>query len=299
MYTLTIAEIGINYAYGSNKSLFLENAKQLIDVAKLAGFDYVKFQKRNPDIAVPEHQKLKQKIVPWRTEETTYIQYKKDIEWSIPEYAELVSYAHDKNIGIFSSVWDKDSVDAMAAFGTRTHAFNKKNNFSSVGSHGVIMKIPSPHLTNVELLKYAREKADILMLSTGMSTEEDIEIAVKEGNPDVIFHTNSTYPAPVDELNLNYIKWLKEKYPDKQIFYSGHEYGLTTTFAAMLLGAEGIERHVTLGRTNFGSDQLASVETIGMLKLIKGLRELESSLGDGGPREILQGELSKLKSLRG
>ena len=138
------------------------------------------------------------------------------------------------------------------------------------------------------------------MISTGMSDENEIEDAVKVGNPDLIFHTNSAYPSPVEDLNLNYIDWLKEKYSDKEIGYSGHEYGLVPTYAAVVKGATWVERHITLDRTMWGSDQMASVEPHGLIKLVKDIRGIEKSLGgEPGPREVLKSELSKRESLRG
>lgn len=296
MKTLTIAEIGINYAYG-NKSDFLNNAKKLIDIAFFSGFDFVKFQKRNPDICVPNHQKEKPKKVPWKTEEITYLQYKKDIELNDKDYHELFKYANNKKIGIFASVWDKDSVDFMAKFPMKFYPTgNEKYPFEIKK----VMKIPSALITNLELVKYARKKSDILMISTGMSTEKEIEEAVKIGKPDVIFHTNSSYPSPNNELNLRYINHLIKKFgKNAKIGYSGHEYGITSTFTAVTLGAQIIERHITLDRTLWGSDQMASVEPIGQLKLIKGIREIEESLGIEKPRTVLNSELSKRISLRG
>jgi len=289
MKTITIAEIGINYAHGTDKSKFVDNAKKLIDAASLAGFSYVKLQKRNPDVCVPEEQKSKMKKVPWRKEETTYLQYKKDIELSYEDYVEISTYAHNKGLGMFASVWDKDSVDFMKVFHT----------FYSDNSVKVIMKIPSALITDIELIKYARVNCDILLMSTGMSNEKEIEKAVEAGKPDVLFHTNSSYPSPVEELNLRYILHLKKKYPSIAIGWSGHEYGLTTTFAAVALGATWIERHVTTDRMLWGSDQVASVEPIGQFKLIKGIKDVEKALGIKGPRCVLESELIKRKSLRG
>lgn len=290
MKIATIAEIGINFAYGEDKSKFIDNAKKLIDAAAVAGFTYVKFQKRNPDIAVPEEQKLKPKRVPWRTEETTYIQYKHDIELSYGDYVHLFMYANKKGLGMFASVWDKESVDFMMQFPT----------FTPDGIKLIIMKIPSALITDLELVKYARENCDILLMSTGMSTEKEIETAVAVGTPNVLFHTNSTYPSPIDELNLNYIKFLEKKYGHMcAIGWSGHEYGLTTTFAAVALGATWVERHVTLDRMLWGSDQVASVEPIGAIKLIKGIQDIEKALGVEGPRQVFNSELAKRKTLRG
>ena len=272
MSVKVIAEIGINHNGDINI------AKQLIDVASVSGCDYVKFQKRNPDVCVPEEQKNKIKQTPWG--EMTYLEYKYRTEFDQNDYDELYDYALNKKIGFFASVWDRDSVDFMSRYGN-------------------IMKIPSALITNTDLVSYAREKCDYLMISTGMSDEDEIEHAVNVGDPDIIFHTNSSYPSPIEELNLNYIDWLYEKYGDKQIGYSGHEFGLVTTWAAVVKGATWVERHITLDRTMWGSDQMASVEPHGLIKLVKGIRSIESSLGDGGPRKVLNSELSKRETLRG
>jgi len=149
-----------------------------------------------------------------------------------------------------------------------------------------------------EAIKYAREKFDYLIISTGMSTEQEIEKAVADCNPDVIMHTNSTYPSPIEELNLEYITFLKNKY-GKEVGYSGHEYGLVTTFATVPLGVTWIERHITLDRTMWGSDHLASVEPAGLFKLVKGIRDVEKALGGNKERTVLGTELDKRKSLRG
>ena len=250
----------------------------LIDVASVAGCDFVKFQKRNPDICVPEHQKNKLKQTPWG--EMTYLDYKYRTEFSNAHYDVLFNYAQEKNIGIFASVWDEDSVDFMKEYTP-------------------MMKIPSALITNDALLSYAREHSEYLMISTGMSTEEEIVHAIKIGDPDLIFHTNSTYPSPVEELNLNYIQWLRENYPTRDIGYSGHEYGLVTTFAAVSVGATWVERHITLDRTMWGSDQMASVEPIGLMKLVNGIKNIDKSLGHYGPRSVLKSELEKRETLRG
>ena len=279
-----IAEIGLNYAYGRDRSQFLDNAKKLIDVAIVAGCNWVKFQKRNPDICVPEEQKSKPKRVPWREEETTYLQYKWDVEFTKKEYDEIDRYCQEKGIGWFASVWDKRSVEFIA------------ENYSNYGS--VIMKIPSALITDIDLCSYARDRSDFLLISTGMSTEEEVQRCIKTCNPDVVMHTNSTYPSQVDELNLGYIKWLIENY-EAEVGYSGHEFGLTTTMAAVCLGATWVERHITLDRALWGSDQMASVEPSGLIKLVKGIRDIEKSMGGYGPRKVIGSELDKRKSLRG
>ena len=270
--TKIIAEIGINH----NGSV--ELAKRLIDTAVVAGCDFAKFQKRTPDICVPEDQKLKLRETPWGT--ISYIDYKKKIEFEKEEYDELYSYIKDKPIEIFASVWDKESSDFMS----------KYTDYA---------KIPSALITNHELCRHARDSFKTLIISTGMSTEKEIEECMKICQPDVIMHTNSTYPTPIKELNLGYIAWLKDKWSDKEVGYSGHEYGLVTTFAAVAMGSTWVERHITLDRTMWGSDHIASVEPQGLIKLVKGIRDIELSLGTGGPRVCAGGELDKRKSLRG
>jgi N-acetylneuraminate synthase len=132
-----------------------------------------------------------------------------------------------------------------------------------------------------------------------MSTEEEIEKCIYACNPDIIMHTNSSYPSPIEELNLNYIKWLKNKWPKKDIGYSGHEYGLVTTFAATAIGATWIERHITLDHSMWGSDHLSSLEPSGLFKLVKGIRDIEKSLGpQPSPRQQYQSELYKKEILR-
>jgi len=270
-FVKVIAEIGINH----NGSV--ETAKRLIEASILAGCDYVKFQKRTPDLCVPEQQKNKIRQTPWG--ELRYIDYKKKIEFGKEECEELFDYVKEKPIELFASVWDKPSVDFMKEYTS-------------------IMKIGSALINDIDLCKYARTNCELLIISTGMSTESEIEECIKSCNPNVVMHTNSTYPSPVSELNLNYINWLKEKWNDKEIGYSGHEYGLTTTFATVAMGCTWIERHLTLDRTMWGSDQIASVEPQGLIKLVKGIRDIEDAMGTGGPRKVLDGEKAKRKTLR-
>lgn len=267
-----IAEIGINH----NGSIDL--CKQLMLLAKVSGCDYAKIQKREPDVCVPENQKSKIRDTPWG--KMTYLEYKKRIEFSEEQLKELYEYANQIGIEFFASVWDLPSVDVMAKF-------------TKIG------KIGSASITDLELCKYAREKFDYLIVSTGMSTEEEIEKCIEVCKPDVIMHTNSTYPCPVEELNLNYIHHLKNKWSGKEIGYSGHEYGLVTTFAAVAMGATWIERHITLDRTMWGSDHSSSIEPSGVIKLVKGIRDIEKATQTPiGERVLLQGELSKRESLR-
>ncbi len=267
-----IAEIGINH----NGDIDL--CKQLMLLAKESGCDYAKIQKRNPDVCVPEDQKLKMRETPWG--KMTYLEYKKKIEFSEEQIIELCEYANNIGIEFFASVWDKDSVDVMSKY-------------TKIG------KIGSASITDLELCSYARQKFPYLIISTGMSTENEIDECVNVCNPDVIMHTNSTYPCPVDQLNLNYIHHLKNKWSDKEIGYSGHEFGLVTTFATIPMGVTWIERHITMDRNSWGSDHSSSVEPKGLYKLVKGIRDIESALGPmTNERLLLDGEKSKRESLR-
>lgn len=293
--TKIIAEIGINFAYGTDPNQFMTNVKKLIDAAAVAGADYVKFQKRDPHVCVPEAERAKAKRVPWRKDETTYMQYKLDIELNWEQYKEIDNYCESKGITWFASVWDKNSVDFMRKFEVML----------PTGKWGVMTKIPSALIHDLDLIEYARDNSDFLLISTGMSTQEEIDRAIEVGRPDVVFHTNSTYPSPVNELNLDYITYLDHINKSKdftkkfEVGYSGHEFGLVTTVAAVCKGAAWIERHITLDRTYWGSDQIASVEPQGFIKLVKSIRDVELASGGYGPREVIPSELEKRKTLRG
>ena len=267
-----IAEIGINHNGD------IELCKKLIMLSYVSGVDYVKIQKRNPDVCVPNHQKEKSKSTPWG--EMTYLDYKKRIEFNECQIKELVDYSSALGITFFASVWDKDSVDIMVKYTT-------------------IGKIGSASITDTELCKYARQHFKTLIISTGMSTEDEIDTCVNACKPDIIMHTNSTYPCPVEDLNLNYIHHLTNKYPTAEIGYSGHEYGLVTTFAAVAMGAKWVERHVTLDREMWGSDHKSSIEPSGLIKLVKGIRNIEHATQyNSGSRILFEGENSKKESLR-
>mgnify|MGYP001395144377 FL=1 len=256
-----IAEIGINH----NGDLSI--AKKLIDIAKVAGCDVVKFQKRNPDVCVPEHQKSVMRDTPWGR--MTYLEYKYKVEFEKKEYDEIDAYC--KNVGIkwTASPWDLDSLDFL-------------NQYDSLP----FIKIPSALLTDLELIKKTTQTGKKIIISTGMSTLDEVDAAVntiKETNANASFavlHCNSTYPAPNNELNLNCIQTLKNRY-NCQVGYSGHEFGLTTTIASVCLGATIIERHITIDRTMWGTDQMCSVEPQGLIKLVRGVKELQAALGDG------------------
>lgn len=268
-----ISEIGINH----NGSV--ELCKKLIMISKMAGCDYVKIQKRNPDICVPDHQKSTIKNTIWG--QMTYLEYKHKLEFNEDQIVELFKYSNSLGIELFASVWDIDSALIMSKY-TK------------------IAKIPSAMITNLELCKYARSMFDMLIISTGMSNEEEIARCIDCCQPNVIMHTNSTYPCPVNELNLNYIVHLNQLYGSKsEIGYSGHEFGLVTTFAAVAIGAKWIERHITLDKTMWGSDQQSSVEPVGMFKLVKGIRDIELATHyQPGNRIEFDSEISKKNSLR-
>jgi N-acetylneuraminate synthase len=185
-----IAEIGINH----NGSI--EDCKKMIMLSKVAGCEYAKIQKRNPDVCVPEHQKTKRRQTPWG--EMSYLEYKHKLEFNEEQIKELCEFSKSIGIEFFASVWDIDSVAVMAKY-------------TKIG------KIGSALINDLELCKAARDAFDILIVSTGMSTEKEIAECLDACNPDVIMHTNSTYPCPLEELNLQYITWLKEKYSNKEI----------------------------------------------------------------------------------
>ena len=255
--TYVIGEIGINH------NGCLDNVEKLIDIAKLAGFDAVKFQKRNPNICVPESQKSKMKDTPWGR--MTYLQYKYKLEFNKTGYDEINFICKSKNIDWSASPWDIDSAE-----------FLLKYNLPWI-------KIASASITNLPLLEYCSQNYSKIIMSTGMSTEEEVEVAYntlsKNNNEIVVLHCNSEYPTPPENVNLNYVQTLKSKFPASDIGYSGHEYGLTTTICAAALGAKYIERHITLDKTMWGSDQMVSVEPHGMFKLIRGIREIEMATG--------------------
>ncbi len=268
-----IAEIGINH----NGSL--EMAKKLIDGAAQAGCDAVKFQKRTPELCVPMDQRQIERDTPWGR--MTYMDYRYKVEFGFDEYSEIDAYCREKGIAWFASCWDEEAVDFMEQFNPPCY------------------KAASASLTDLALLKKTKATGRPLIISTGMSTMEEVEAAVSALGQDklLIAHSNSTYPCPVDELNLRMIHTLQQRYPENPIGYSGHEVGLATTWAAVALGATFVERHVTLNRAMWGSDQAASVELSGMARLVSNIRDIEKSLGDGVKR-VYEGEVKARKKLR-
>ncbi len=271
--TYIIAEIGINH----NGSVDI--AKLLIDAAVKAGVDAVKFQKRTPEICTPRDQWDKMRETPWGY--IRYIDYRHKVEFGQEEYEEIDRYCKEKGITWFASVWDEPSVDFLEQFDP------------------VAYKIPSAALTDHDLLRHVRAMGRPIILSTGMSTMEQIRAAVDVVGTDnlVIMHATSTYPCDPEELNLRMIQTLKQEFPEVPIGYSGHEVGLVTTAVAVALGACMVERHITLDRAMWGSDQAASVEPGGLQKLVKYIRVTERALGDGVKR-VYESEMPALRKLR-
>ncbi len=269
----TIAEIGINH----NGSIDI--AKRLIDGAVRAGCDAVKFQKRTPEKCVPRDQWDRMRDTPWGR--MRYIDYRREVELSRRDYATIDSYCREQGILWLASCWDEESVDFIEAFNPPAY------------------KAASASLTDVGLLRKMKLTGRPLIISTGMSTMEEITTAVEALGPEklLIAHSTSAYPCPPDELNLRMIQTLRRIYPEVPVGYSGHETGLVPTFAAVALGATFIERHITIDRAMWGSDQAASVEMGGLERLIAGIRDTERSLGDGIKR-VYESELGPRKKLR-
>lgn len=267
-----VAEIGINH----NGDLNL--AKNMIRAAKEAGADAVKFQKRTPELCVPPEQRSQMRETPWGY--ISYLEYRQKVEFSQAEYQEIDRFCRAQKITWFTSVWDEPSVDFMEQFNPCCY------------------KIPSASLTDHGLLQHLRKTGRPLILSTGMSTMEEICKAVEVlGTDDLcITHATSTYPCEPEELNLRMIQTLKARFPCP-VGYSGHEVGLIPSVVAVAIGANLVERHITLDRALWGTDQAASVEPGGFERLVKYIRVTESSLGDG-IKIVYDSELSSLKKLR-
>jgi N-acetylneuraminate synthase len=267
-----VAEAGINHNGD------IELAKQLILAAKHAGVDAVKFQKRTPELCVPPEQQGQMRETPWGY--ITYLEYRYKTEFGDAEYAEINRYAKEVGITWFASVWDEPSVNFMEKF------------------KPVAYKIPSASLTDSKLLTHLRKTGRPLILSTGMSTMEQIKAAVKVLGEEnlIVCHATSTYPCDPHELNLKMIQTLRDTFTCP-IGYSGHEVGLVTSAVAVGLGACMVERHITLDRAMWGSDQSASVEPGGFEKLVKYVRVTEQAVGDG-VKQVYESEKSSLKKLR-
>ena len=276
-----IAEIGINHQGD------YEIAKQLIDAAKRAGADVVKFQKRNPDVCIPE--KLKNTTKDSIFGVMNYLEYKKRIEFDKSVYDKIDKYCKEINMPWTASVWDKDSLEFLMQYDVP------------------FIKIPSALLTDTELLKKTAEYHKPVIISNGMSYEKDVEAAVEilKDCPLAILCCNSTYPTlNYDELDLDLIPFYKQKYPFAKIGYSGHEVDILPSIVAYAMGAEIIERHITLDRSLPGADHKASLEPKAMRDLIKIMRLIDEMKNTGKAKNIqgkvpYESELFAKRKLRG
>jgi len=267
-----IAEIGLNH----NGSVDI--AKQLIDVAVESGAQAVKFQKRTPEISTPEHMKATPRETPWGT--MTYLEYRYRVEFEQEQYSEIDRYCKSVGVDWFASPWDEPSVDFLESMNV------------------VAYKIASASVTDLGMLSKIKETGKPVILSTGMSTIEQIDKAVETLGKDnlSLMHATSTYPLPPEEANIRMITTLKERY-GVPVRYSGHETGLQISIAAVALGAVSVERHITMDRAMWGSDHGASLEPKGFVSLVRDIRILEQAMGDGVKR-IYPGELAPLSKLR-
>ena len=248
-------------------------------MAKLAGCDAVKFQKRTPELCVPKDQWNIVRDTPWG--KMTYIDYKKKIEFGRKEYDLIEKFCKKIKILWSASCWDIPSVKFISKY---------KINF---------LKVSSACITDIKLLKALKKTKKPLIISTGMSTEKQIKNAVKilsEKNLSIL-HCNSSYPAPSSQLNLKYIETLKRKYKKSIIGYSGHEVNLSSSVASVVLGAKIIERHITLDRSLWGTDQKSSIEPLGFARMIRDIRTVEESLGIN-KKIIYPEEIKIMKKLR-
>jgi N-acetylneuraminate synthase len=268
-----IAEIGINH----NGSLDL--ARRLIDGAVLAGCDAVKFQKRTPELCVPRSQWEVQRDTPWGR--MSYLDYKKRIELSEPDYVAIDRHCRERNIAWFASAWDEESVAFLEKFDPPCY------------------KVASASITDLPLLRAVRATGRPVIMSTGMSTLQEIAEAVATLGEEklALAHATSTYPCPPELLNLKMIQKLRELYPRVPIGYSGHEAGLSATWAAVAMGATFVERHVTLDKTMWGTDHAASLDIVELVQLVTHIRSLERALGDGVKR-VHESELIARTKLR-
>jgi N-acetylneuraminate synthase len=251
-----IGEIGINHNGD------LDIAKQLIDVAAVAGCDAVKFQKRTPELCVPVEQRDLMRETPWGI--MSYLDYRYRVEFEADEYDEIDRYCAEKGIAWFVSPWDPDSVDFTERYDPPCY------------------KVASASLTDTELLDRLVATGRPMIVSTGMSTMEEIRSAIAKIPTDrlLLAHATSTYPCKPEELNLRMLATLREEF-GCPVGYSGHEVGLQTTVAAVALGASFVERHITLDRAMWGSDQAASIEPGGLIRLVRDIRVIEAAMGDG------------------
>lgn len=270
-----IGEIGINHNGD------LQITKKLIDAIFCCNWNCAKFQKRNPDIAVPEAQKSVMRDTPWGR--ITYLEYKYKVEFEKPEYDFIDKYCAEKPVDWSASVWDLDSLKFLMNYDIP------------------FIKIPSAMMTHDILLEEAAKSKIPLVMSTGMSTLEEVDHAVnlvlKHGVKPVIMHTNSSYPTPREELNLRLIPFYKERY-GCVVGYSGHEPDVESTVLAVTIGAKVIERHITLSHDMWGTDQQASLEIVGMDILRKRAKDIDIIFGSSN-KTVTKSEIPIRAKLRG
>jgi N-acetylneuraminate synthase len=268
-----IAEIGLNHNGD------VEIAKRLVDVAADAGVQAVKFQKRTPEISTPVHMRDVPRETPWGT--MSYLEYRYRVEFDRDQYIEIGDHATLRGLDWFASPWDVPSVEFLEDLNVVAH------------------KVASASVTDLELMRALAATGKPIILSTGMSTLDQIEAAVSVLGVErlVLLHATSTYPMPAEEANLRMIATLRAAFPGVPVGYSGHEPGLQISIAAAALGAAAIERHVTLDRTMWGSDQAASLEPAGLQHLVRDIRIIEAAMGDGVKR-IMPGEEAPMAKLR-
>lgn len=257
MNVFITAEVGINH----NGDLFL--TKKLIDTAVVAGCDAVKFQKRTVDKVYTQEYLSQPRTSPWGS---TQRAQKEGLEFGKKEYDVIDAYCHEKGIEWYASAWDIDSQKFL-------QQYNCKYN-----------KVASAMLTNEELLEEIAKEGKYTYIATGMSTYEEIDHAVdvfrKYQCPYELMHCNSTYPMPIEDANLKMIRVLSERYQCK-VGYSGHEEGTLVSTCAVAAGATSIERHITIDKTMYGSDQKASIEPYELCRLVRDIRETERIMGTG------------------
>jgi N-acetylneuraminate synthase len=267
-----VGEIGINHNGD------IDVVKRLVDVAASTGLNAVKFQKRTPELCVPRDQWDIERDTPWGV--MKYIDYRYKVEFDESEYREISDYCAANGIEWFASPWDEEAVDFLEKFDTPCY------------------KIASASVTDIPLLEKIRGTGRPVIMSSGMSTMDEIRAGVKTLGQEnlLICHSTSAYPCDPSELNLNMISTLAQEF-DVPIGYSGHETGLSTTVAASVLGACLVERHITLDRAMWGSDQSASIEPQGVAQLVRDIRVVESALGDG-VKKVYDSELGVMQKLR-
>jgi len=268
-----IGEIGLNHNGD------VEIAKRLIDVAADAGAQAVKFQKRTPEISTPAHMRDVPRETPWGT--MSYLEYRYRVEFDRDEYIEIGDHATLRGLDWFASPWDVPSVEFLEDLNVVAH------------------KVASASVTDLELLRALAATGKPIILSTGMSTMDQIEAAHEVLGTErlVLLHATSTYPMPAEEANLKMMATLRDRFPGVPVGYSGHEPGLQISLAAAALGATAIERHITLDRTMWGSDHAASLEPTGLQHLVRDIRIIETALGDGVKR-LMPGEAAPMAKLR-